>query len=71
MAHRTIVAGLKVVEVPIEFIERVRGDSKMSRQVASESLKRITVWGLRERREQMRHTLRRRNGSIGPGGRVS
>ena len=34
---------------PIEFVERVRGDSKMSGAVATESLKRITVWGLRER----------------------
>ena len=32
--------------MPIEFIERVRGDSKMSGQVASESLKLITRWGL-------------------------
>jgi dolichol-phosphate mannosyltransferase len=62
MAHRTIVAGLRVVEVPIEFIERVRGDSKMSGQVASESLKKITAWGLRERREQMRRALHRRGG---------
>ena len=62
MAYRAVVAGLRVVEVPIEFIERVRGDSKMSGQVASESLKRITTWGLRERREQMRRALRRRGG---------
>ena len=61
MAYRTIIAGLKVVEVPIEFIERVRGDSKMSGQVASESLKKITAWGLRERREQLRRALRRRD----------
>jgi dolichol-phosphate mannosyltransferase len=62
MAYRTVVAGLRVVEVPIEFIERVRGDSKMSGQVASESLKRITAWGLSERREQLRRAVRRRLG---------
>lgn len=62
MAYRTVMAGLKVSEVPIEFIERVRGDSKMSGQVASESLKKITVWGLHERREQARRALRRRDG---------
>ena len=67
MAHRTVNAGLKVVEVPIEFIERVRGDSKMSGQVASESLKKITLWGLRERREQLRRALRGRPGrATGP-----
>jgi dolichol-phosphate mannosyltransferase len=60
MAYRTLRAGLKVVEVPIEFIERERGDSKMSRQVASESLRSITRWGLRERGRQVRRAIRRR-----------
>jgi dolichol-phosphate mannosyltransferase len=59
MAYRTLQAGLKVVEVPIEFIERERGDSKMSRDVAVESLKSITKWGLRERARQVRRKLRR------------
>lgn len=49
LVARTLHAGLRVREVPIEFVERVRGDSKMSGQVAIESLKRITQWGLRER----------------------
>ena len=60
LAWRTVKAGLRVVEVPIEFIERVRGDSKMSGGVASESLKRITRWGLQERRNQVRAALARR-----------
>ena len=59
MAYRTLQAGLKVQEVPIEFIERERGDSKMSRDVATESLKSITTWGLRERARQVRRSLRR------------
>ena len=46
LAFRTLRAGLRVVEVPIEFVERVRGDSKMTRDVATESLRRITRWGL-------------------------
>ncbi len=71
MAYRTIVSGLKVVEVPIEFIERTRGDSKMSGQVASESLKKITAWGLSERREQLRRALRRRDSRKGPRGSAS
>ncbi len=53
LAFRTLRAGLRVVEVPIEFVERVRGESKMSRDVATESLRRITLWGLRERRRQV------------------
>jgi dolichol-phosphate mannosyltransferase len=52
LVERTLRAGLRVVEVPIEFVERVRGDSKMSGAVAVESLLRITAWGLRERRAQ-------------------
>ena len=60
MAYRTLQAGLKVVEVPIEFVERVRGDSKMSPDVATESLKSITRWGLRERARQVRRMFRRR-----------
>jgi dolichol-phosphate mannosyltransferase len=55
---RSLRHGLRVREVPIEFVERVRGDSKMSGRVAAESLRRITAWGLRERREQL--TSRRR-----------
>jgi dolichol-phosphate mannosyltransferase len=59
LAFRTLRAGLRVVEVPIEFVERERGDSKMSRQVATESLRRITRWGLAERGRQARTLVRR------------
>jgi len=65
LAFRTVRAGLRVVEVPIEFVERVRGESKMSPDVATESLRRITRWGLRERRRQAADVvsgLRRRRG---------
>ena len=56
---RTLAAGLTVREVPIEFVERVRGDSKMSGAVAVESMRLITRWGLRERAEQARGRVRR------------
>jgi dolichol-phosphate mannosyltransferase len=59
LVTRCLRAGLTVREVPIEFVERVRGDSKMSGAVAAESLRRITLWGLRERRDQVRRALRR------------
>lgn len=65
LVQRTLTAGLTVREVPIEFVERVRGDSKMSGSVATESLKRITQWGLRERRDQARRAWRRRAGRRG------
>ena len=54
LAFRTISRGMRVTEVPIEFIERVRGDSKMSGQVANESLRLITRWGISERLTQAR-----------------
>jgi len=43
-------AGFRIVEVPIRFVERVAGVSKMNRDVVSEALWRITVWGFRSRR---------------------
>jgi dolichol-phosphate mannosyltransferase len=66
LAHRTLRAGLRVVEVPIEFVERERGESKMSPAVAVESLRRITRWGVDERRQQVRRAVRRRRGRQGP-----
>jgi dolichol-phosphate mannosyltransferase len=59
LVTRCLRAGLTVREVPIEFVERVRGDSKMSGAVATESLLRITRWGLRERRDQLRRAWSR------------
>jgi len=56
---RTVRAGLRVTEVPIEFLERERGESKMDSSVATESLRRITRWGLEERTEQLRGVLSR------------
>ncbi len=58
LAARTLRAGLVVREVPIQFVERVRGNSKMSGAVAVESLRRITGWGARERADQLRAALR-------------
>jgi dolichol-phosphate mannosyltransferase len=54
MAYRAVRAGMRVDEVPIDFIERTRGDSKMSAEVARESLRRVTVWGLQQRRIRVR-----------------
>jgi dolichol-phosphate mannosyltransferase len=54
LVTRCLRLGLRVREVPIEFVERVMGDSKMSGQVALESLRRVTAWGLRERMEQLK-----------------
>jgi dolichol-phosphate mannosyltransferase len=50
LAWQTWKAGFTVVEVPITFVERVRGESKMSRAIVLEALWRVTWWGLRRGR---------------------
>jgi dolichol-phosphate mannosyltransferase len=54
LTRRAVRAGLKVVEVPITFVEREIGVSKMSQDVMTESLRRITTWGLQHRMGQLR-----------------
>ncbi|MFF2654405.1 polyprenol monophosphomannose synthase [Streptomyces sp. NPDC058045] len=49
LARRSIRAGYHVVEVPITFVDREFGDSKMSRDIFVEALWRVTAWGVRER----------------------
>jgi dolichol-phosphate mannosyltransferase len=46
LARRAVSQGLRVVEVPIEFVEREHGVSKMSGAIVREALWRVTVWGL-------------------------
>jgi len=46
LAMRALQAGLRVVEVPITFVERVHGTSKMSRAIVLEALWRVTLWGV-------------------------
>lgn len=47
MAYRVVKAGLRVEEVPIEFVERELGVSKMSQRIVIEAMQQVTVWGLR------------------------
>ncbi len=60
LTRRAVRAGLTVVEVPISFVEREIGDSKMSGDIVKEALKRITVWGLAHRGRQVRAVVDRR-----------
>lgn len=59
MVHRAVGAGLRVREVPIAFVERERGTSKMTAGIARESLVRITRWGLRHRLDRVQDRLHR------------
>jgi dolichol-phosphate mannosyltransferase len=49
IAMRAFDAGLRVVQVPITFIERTQGRSKMSRRIVFEALERTTIWGFQRR----------------------
>ena len=46
MTLRVLQAGLTITEVPITFIERERGTSKMSQTVILESFVRVARWGI-------------------------
>ncbi|MYY11646.1 glycosyltransferase [Streptomyces sp. SID4919] len=54
LARRAVKAGFHVVEVPITFVERVHGDSKMSKDILVEALWRVTSWGVAERFGKLR-----------------
>lgn len=46
MAWRASLAGLNVVEIPITFRDRERGESKMDSRIAVEAIALVTRWGL-------------------------
>jgi dolichol-phosphate mannosyltransferase len=60
LAWRAVRDGLRVVEVPITFVEREEGRSKMSGAIVREALWRVTQWGIRHRLGQMRSTVKSR-----------
>ena len=65
LAWRAVLAGLRVEEVPITFVEREVGVSKMSRGIVAEALWRTTQWGVRRRAEQVAGLVRRRPQHVG------
>lgn len=46
--------GGRIREVPITFVERTQGRSKMNRAIVFEALINVTAWGARERSRQWR-----------------
>jgi len=60
LAWRAVQAGMRVVEVPITFVERVEGTSKMSGAIVREALWQVTRWGVARRVEQVRRVVRPR-----------
>ena len=57
LGWRAVKAGLRVREVPIDFVERELGDSKMSQKIVVEALWRVTVWGAQDKTAKARRLL--------------
>jgi len=49
VALRMVQAGLRLEEIPITFVDREYGTSKMSVKIMAESMARVTTWGIRSR----------------------
>lgn len=58
MCWRVIRAGGQVREVPIEFVEREYGQSKMSGDIIREALVKVTQWGVQHRCSQVKSSTK-------------
>jgi len=67
LARRAVQAGLRVTEVPIEFVERELGVSKMDQRIVAEALWRVTVWGAQDKARKARRLLAGSKGAPSPG----
>jgi len=56
MLLHAVRAQLTVVEVPITFVERTLGSSKMSGRIVLEAMMRVTIWGMTGMRVQRSRT---------------
>jgi dolichol-phosphate mannosyltransferase len=48
LTFKAVRNGAKVWEIPISFVDRQQGESKMSPQIVVEALGHVTRWGLRD-----------------------
>ena len=60
LALRSWERGYRIVEVPITFVERELGASKMNRGIVIEAFVRVAVWGVKRRLGQVLPSRRRR-----------
>jgi len=59
LAWRAVQHQLRVIEVPITFVERELGTSKMDSKIVKEALLRVTVWGLEKRKNQIKRLFKK------------
>ena len=69
MTWRALKQGARIIEVPITFMEREQGVSKMSSDIILEALVNVTVWGARERSRQVAGAFGRLFGHRSPSAR--
>lgn len=55
MTYRVAQRGGRIVEVPIDFVDRTLGTSKMSGNIVFEAMTLVTWWGIRDRLLRRRH----------------
>lgn len=60
LLRRAQFQGRAVVEVPIRFVDRHYGDSKMSSRIIAESMLLVTGWGVRDALRKLRRLVARR-----------
>ena len=53
MTRRVVAAGGTVVEMPIVFPERARGESKMDGSIVREAMDKVTRWGFARMHRQL------------------
>lgn len=63
LAWRATQRKLRVREVPITFVERTAGTSKMSQRIVVEALWRVTLWGMDDRITRLRRRAQRSRAS--------
>lgn len=60
LTRRVRDAGLSIEEIPIVFVEREEGESKMSGNIISEAFVRVGKWGIEKRTRQLRGLFSRK-----------
>lgn len=60
LTRRVVASGTAVREVPITFVEREHGESKMSGSIVREALWRVAWWGIQDRWRRVRSRARPR-----------
>lgn len=63
MTRRVAMAGGRIVEIPIKFVERAAGRSKMSWRIIVEALVNVTGWGIQDR-VRSRRSIRELKGLV-------